>query len=160
MSTTADRLAKEFIAKQGYVAGTVDEAAPLIDACDFILTKQDGLSFSLVCIVDAESDAARRFEFAKDAAKEILAVCCARYSGTITGAKMPAVLVIVEVRPSVTDEDRKRLRGYSNRFFDQNAIHAFVIDCSTKKVATATRYSLVAGWGWRRFLSREMTAAA
>ena len=156
MSATADRLAQGFIAKQGYVAGTVDEATALIGACDFILTKHDGLSFSMVCIVDAAKDANRRFEFAKDAAKDILAACCDRYSGTVGGAKQPAALVIVEVRPSAAEDDVNRLRSYSNQFFDRNAIHAFVVDCSTKRVVTATRFSFLAGWGWRRFLRREM----
>ena len=92
----------------------------------------------------------------KEAAKEILATCCDRYSGTLGGAKQPSVLVVVEVRRSIDEEDLGRLRGYSNRLIDSNAIHAFAVDCSAKRVVTATRCSWLSGLRWRRFLRGEI----
>jgi hypothetical protein len=160
MSTVVDRIAEGFISTQGYVAGAVDEAMPLVSACDLILTKSDGMHFSIICIVDAEASESRRFEFGRESAKEILAACCDRYCGTLGGAKQPAVLVIIEVRRTRREEDGKRLREYSNRFFDRNAIHAFIVDCSTSTVVTPTRFSFLAGWGWRRFLRRQLRAPA
>lgn len=90
MTPSAERLAKAFVAKQGYVEGTVDEALPLAKACDFILTKSDGMTFSIVCLVAAENGEPRRFDVGRDAAKDILAMCCERYAGTLNGAKLPA----------------------------------------------------------------------
>jgi hypothetical protein len=156
MSGTARRLVESFVAKQGYVDGTVPEASSLANVCDFVLTKSDGMTFSIVCIVDAENQDSKKFEMNREPAKEILAACCNRYSGTLGGAQQPAVLVLVEVRRVVGQEDLDRLRGYSNRFFDRNAIHAFAVDCSAPKVVTATRFSWLAGLGWRRFLRREI----
>jgi hypothetical protein len=160
MSGTTQKLVRGFVAKQGYGESTVEEAIPLAEACDFILTRSDGMNFSIVCLVDAEDRDLRRFEMEKKRAKEILALCCERYSGALGGAKPPATLVIVEVRRSFGEEDFERLRRYSNRFLDTNAIHAFGVDCSTRKVVTATRYSWLAGLGWRRFLQREMATLA
>lgn len=156
VSGAARRLADAFVARLGYAGGTVDEADLLARGCDFILSKRDGLTFSIVCIIDAESSDSPRFQVEKQAAKDILATCCDRYCGTLAGAQQPAVLVIVEVRASLRDDDLTRLRLYSNRFFDRNAIHAFVVDCSARRVVTATRFSFLGGLGWRRFLRREL----
>ena len=155
-----ERIAEGFVATQGYAARTLDEAMPLATTCDVVLTKLDGMNVSVLCLVDAESVEARRFDFDKAAAKEILAACGSRYGGTLVGSRLPASLVIVEVRRSSSEEDLTRLRRYSNRFFDTDAIHAFVVDTSMRRVITATRYSAIAGWGWRRFLRRTLAVAA
>lgn len=158
MSDTAQRLARSLVAKRGYDEGAVDEARALAGACDFVLTRHDGMNFSIVCIVDAERDEGRLFGTESADAREILAACCARYSGSVRGARRPAVLVVVEVRASVREADLTRLRGYSNRFFDRNAIHAFAVDVSARRLTTATRFSWLAGIGWRRFLQREIAS--
>ena len=157
---TAEQLAQAFIAKRGYVPQTVSEAMPLTTACDAVLTRADGMNFSIICIVDAENAASKRFDVRKEVAKEILAACCDRYTGMVTGTKQPAVLVVIEVRAAVNEDDVNRLRGYSNRFFDRNVIHAFLVDRSAKTVVTATRFSFLAGWGWRRFLQREVASSS
>jgi hypothetical protein len=160
MSGTTRKLVRGFVATQGYSESTVEEAIPLGEACDFILTRSDGMNFSIVCLVDAEDRDLARFEMEKQKAKEILALCCERYSGTLGAARLPAALVVVEVRRSFGEDDFARLRRYSNRFFDSNVIHAFGVDCSTRKVVTATRFSWLAGLGWRRFLQRELATPA
>ncbi len=153
----AVRISRRFVEARGYLVGTAPELAPLEPACDFLLTKHDGLTFSIVAIVDAERDDERRFDVEPDRIHEVLAACCERYSGSVGGAKQPAVLVVVEVRTE-SDEAKQRLRGYSNRTFDRNAVHAFVVDTARDKVVTATKFSFIAGWGWRRFLVREARA--
>lgn len=154
--TTVDSLARGFVETQGYEAGTVPEAEALATACETLLTRHDGLNFSIVCIVDAAARGGRGFDFDKASAKAILSTCAQRYSGTMQGAVMPATLVVVEVRRSARPQDLARLKAYSNRFFDQNAIHAFVVDTGAGKVVTATRFSWLGGIGWRRFLKREV----
>jgi len=156
MATLAERLIAGFVEERGYVVGAVPEAQALVGACDVVLTHSDGMTFSMVCVVDAEARPAKRFTLEREAAKRILAECCARYSGTMGGAKQPTTLVVVEVRQSALPEVLTRLRAYSNRTFDRNAIHGFVVDGATRQVVTATRFSWLAGWGWRRFLVRKV----
>ena len=108
-------LAKVLAAKHGFSPGTVPEAGRLASAADFVLTRSNGLTLSVVCIVDAERDPSRRFGIGRDELIEIGKACRAKYSGTVSGAKMPSVIEIVEVRSSVTDEDRERLKPLRSR---------------------------------------------
>jgi len=155
MSTsTARRLAARIVDRLGYVEALVDEAAPFGDASDIVLIKSDGLTFSVLCIVDAERDDSKRFRMERAEAKEVLSHCRDRFCGTIAGAKQPALLEIVELRNAFRADDLKRLKAFSNRFFDTDSISAFVVNTSETRAITATRWSF---WnGRRRFLEREM----
>src|SRR5262245_52223220 len=95
-------LAKLLVSKQGYTEVAVPEAQLLATASDIVLTKSDGMTFSTVCIVDAEQDASRKFQLDRGAVVEIAKACKAKYCGTINGAKMPAQVEIIEARPSVS----------------------------------------------------------
>ena len=152
MSVTS-QLAARISRHVGYVEGAVDEASDLTGACDVVLTRSDGQRFSVFCLVDAEKDEAKRFGLERVRVKEILALCRDRYCGTLTGAKEPAVLEIVEVRALVKPEDLTRLRAYPNRFIDVDAVHAYALDCALVKALTATKVVVL---GRRRFLEREM----
>lgn len=155
MSTsTARRLAARIVDRLGFVEGLVDEAAPFAEASDIVLTKSDGLTFSVLCIVDAERDESKRFRMERPQAKEVLARCRDRFCGTVDGAKQPARLEIVEVRNAFRADDLNRLKAFSNRFFDTDSVSAFVVNTSETRAITATRWSF---WnGRRRFLEREM----
>jgi hypothetical protein len=84
-------LANVLTAKYGFAAGTVPEAEKLASGgADFVLTRSDGLTFSAVCIVDAERDPSRRFSLTRGELIEIGKACRAKYSGRLSGAKMPA----------------------------------------------------------------------
>lgn len=158
MMSTTRHLAARIAEKFRYVEGVVDEARDLAGACDVVLTRSDGRTFAVFCLVDAEVDEAKRFGLGRAAVKEILARCRDRHCGTITGAKEPATLEIVEVRRSVVPEDLARLRDYGNHLFDVDAVHAFAVDCSRATATTATRWSF---WsGRRRFLEREVRTLA
>ena len=133
-------LAKVLAAKHGFSPGTVPEAGRLAGAADFVLTKLDGLTCSVVCIVDAERDPSRRFGLGRDELIAIGKTCRAKYSGTVNGAKMPAIIEIVEVRSPVTDEDRERLKPLRSRL---GAIAlAYAVDLSAPAV-TVNTWSLV-----------------
>jgi rhomboid protease GluP len=133
-------LAKVLVAKHGFSLGTVPEAARLASAGDFVLTKSDGLTFSVVCIVDAEHDPSRRFGLARDELMEIGKACRAKYSGTVNGAKMPAIIEIVEVRSSVTADDRERLKPLRSRW--GAGVYAYAVDLSGSTVSV-NNWSLV-----------------
>ena len=129
-------LAKVLAAKHGFSPGTVPEAGRLAGAADFVLTKLDGLTCSVVCIVDAERDPSRRFGLGRDELIAIGKTCRAKYSGTVNGAKMPAIIEIVEILSSVTDEDRERLKPLRSRL---GAVAlAYGVDLSTSTVTVTT----------------------
>jgi hypothetical protein len=145
-------LEQALMATQNYEPGAVPQAKELFESADRVLCRVQGMNFSVLAIVDASEESERRFELPKERAKAMLAACTQHYSGTLKGAKMPSALVVVELRKGVTDADKTRLKAYSNSFFDQDAIHAFLVDTDTREVHTATRFSWLAGMGWRRFL--------
>jgi len=94
----------------------------------------------VVCIVDPGRGPSRRFGIGRDELIEIGKACRARYSGTVSGAKMPSVIEIVEVRSSVTDEDRERLKPLRSR---TGAVAvAYAVDLSNSKVSVNS-WSLV-----------------
>lgn len=153
-ASTARRLAARIVDRLGYVERLVDEAAPFAEASDIVLAKNDGVTFSVLCMVDAERDDSKRFRMERAQAKQVLAHCRDRYCATLAGAKQPARLEIVELRSSLRAEDLKRLKVFSNHFFDTDLVSAFVVDTSKAKAFTATRWSF---WnGRRRFLETQM----
>jgi rhomboid protease GluP len=117
----------------GYSEGTVDEALPLAAACDYILTKSNGLTFSILCIVDAEANPARRFGLDRKAVVEIAKTCRRLYAGRISASKMPVAIEIIEVRKRVTRDDLLRLKPLRSRF--RQIIGAYAVDL-TEKTAT------------------------
>ncbi len=93
---------------QGYAESVVPEAVKLSEGGNLVLTKADGMTISIVCIVDAESAPERRFALSQAEVVEIAKACRARYSGSVNRTKMPAVVEVVEVRQSVTPDDAQR----------------------------------------------------
>jgi hypothetical protein len=153
-ASTASLLAVRIKERLGYIEGFVNEAAPFADASDIVLVRTDGMSFSFLCIVDAEWDESNQFAMDRTEAKRVLALCRDRRRGAVAGTKPPARLEIVELRSSVRASDLKRLKAFSNRFFDIDSISAFLVHTSEARAVTATRWSF---WnGRRRFLEREM----
>jgi len=125
---------------QGYAESVVPEAVKLSEGGNLVLTKADGMTISIVCIVDAESAPERRFALSQAEVVEIAKACRARYSGSVNRTKMPAVVEIVEVRQSVTPDDAQRLKPLRSRF--GSIVSAYAVDLSQRTV-TANAWSLV-----------------
>jgi rhomboid protease GluP len=88
----------------------VVEATPLLSACDAVLTRSDGVSFLMVCVVDAERDTSRRFGLDKAALHALAKACQDHYCAPVYGGVKTAVgIEILEVRQQVADADRARL---------------------------------------------------
>ncbi|MBF0492286.1 MAG: hypothetical protein HQM15_05850 [Deltaproteobacteria bacterium] len=121
-------LAKLFIAKKGYSMTCVPEAEALAASCDYVLTLADGMSFSMICIVDAEKNPSRRFELERNQLIEISKVCRENYSGRISASKLPAQIEIIEVRKQVSPEDIKRLKLLQKRLSTPILTYAIAID--------------------------------
>jgi rhomboid protease GluP len=128
-------LAKQYMAKKGFTSGTVPEANGLVSGSDIVLTRADGMSFQVLCLIDGEAHAGKRFELSRDAV-EAIGKQCLKYSGTINRAKMPVVIQIIEVgRTPITGADRDRLKLLKRRsIFSKVVISAWAIDTSTASV--------------------------
>jgi rhomboid protease GluP len=108
----ATYLAKHYIARKGYRAGTVPEAAALASACDIVLTLTTGFSMAVICIVDREAHPERTFGLSRDALDQI-GQACLKYSGTVSGSKMPVTFQVMEIGPGpLLLEDRLRLESF------------------------------------------------
>ncbi len=128
-------LAKNYLAKEGYRPDTVEEAALLIDAADFVLTYSDGLNFRIVCIVDRESHPDKTFSLTPEQVREI-AKACRRHTGTIYHAKIPAEIRVIEVSSSpAASDDLARLSGYTRGgLFAKGQVSAWHISTAEKTV--------------------------
>jgi rhomboid protease GluP len=151
------RLARHLVAGAGLRPGVVPEAAALEAAADFVLTGMDGLTFTIVCIVDRERDPAREFGLAA-AQVEAIGTACAKYSGAVNGARMSAAIKIVEVGSvPPTAEQRARLAPFRRRaFFTHCVLSAWVLDTTAKTVWTTSPFG--GRFSDRAFLERLLQA--
>src|SRR4051812_21810372 len=81
----AIRLARHLVASGRFQPGAPPEAQALLAAADIVLTGSDGLTFTLVCIVDRERDPTRAFGLPA-AEVEAIGAACARYAAAFGGA--------------------------------------------------------------------------
>src|SRR5882672_5321214 len=112
MDTFARYLARQFIANKEYSQHVVPEAAPLVAAADIVLMRSDGMTVTLMCLIDREADPSKHFALSRDQVDEIGSKCL-KYAGKINSTQMPVVIQIIEVGPSLAaSADRERLRVY------------------------------------------------
>jgi len=152
----AIRLVRHLVAA-GFRPGVVPEAAALEDAADIVLTGADGLSFTIVCIVDRERDPGREFGLPPAQVEEI-GKACAKYSGAMNGARMSAAIKIIEVGAApATPGQRERLAPFRRRaFFTHCVLSAWVIDTSARTVWTPAPFG--GRFSDRPFLERLLHA--
>jgi rhomboid protease GluP len=142
-SAGSDSFAQYFakvLATKGYAQRTVPEARKLAEGGNIVLTKLDGFTISIACIVDAERDPARRFHLQVDEVIEIAHACREEYAGTVNRTKMPAMIEIFEVRNSVAAADLKRLKPLRARF--GCIVTSYAVDLSHAAV-TVSAWSLL-----------------
>lgn len=146
-------LARLHCVDKGYQPGTTREAAALADACDLVLTYSDGMSFLILCILDAERDPRRRFDLDREWVIDIGRACLA-FTGSMNGAKLPVGIRIVEIRDEITEADKQRLEGYHRRpGLKKVAINGFVLSPRSGEVWS----TLLFGWLEERWYRRALT---
>src|SRR5262245_24989015 len=112
MSSFAAYLAQYYIGRKGFSAGTVPEAAPLVDACDAVLTRADGMTLQIVCIVDREANPQKTFGLSGEALRSI-GEQCLKYTGKVYGNPMPVTLQVMEIGAAPpSEQDRARLAAF------------------------------------------------
>lgn len=123
-------LSRVYVARKGFALGTVDEAKPLEEACDIVLTRLDGLTVEILCVIDREANPDRRFTLAANEVRDIGTRCLA-HAGTVNGSKMPVTIHVVEIGKPASAEDRARLAGYRKYWFSKVRILAWALDPAT-----------------------------
>lgn len=147
-------LTRLYIADKGYRPGTTPEAAPLVEASDVVLTYADGMSFSILCILDAEEDPARRFDFDPELLLK-LGRACLHYAGKMNGAQLPVGIRIIEIRRGITEADQRRLaRLHRMPGLAKVAVNGFVISPPTGEVWSTFTF----GWLQERWFRKLLTS--
>ncbi len=135
--TFATYLAKYYVGRKGFSPGTVPEAEALTDACDIILTLADGMTLKVICIVDRETHPQKTFGLSREELNRIGKECL-KYTGSVSGAKMPATFQIMEVGPEPpSEEDRRRLEVFKRESLTSKVIlTAWKLDTTSRTVWT------------------------
>jgi rhomboid protease GluP len=133
--TFAQYLTRFYTLRRGFALRSVPEAEALAVASDVVLTRSDGVTFEIICIVDGEQRPGKRFELPPSDVRDI-AQRCLRYAGTVNGQKMPVTISIMEIGSGIDEaEERARLRSYKrSSVFSKGIVRAWLIDVSSRSV--------------------------
>jgi rhomboid protease GluP len=111
--TFCSYLAKQFIARKGFTAGTVPEAERLLAVSDIVLTLQGvGTPFTILCLIDREAHPSKEFALPMSELESI-AEGCLKYSDRISpndSEPMPIVIRVIEIG-STSPEQMERLKA-------------------------------------------------
>jgi len=110
--TLASYVARYFVARKGFSADVPQQATELASACDIVLTRTDGFTFQVLCIVDREANPHAQFGLSPDTVRTIGRKCL-ESSGRVGSRNMPIRIYIVEIGPGLDiDENHRRLQGF------------------------------------------------
>jgi len=149
MDTFARYLARQLIANKEYSPKVVPEAAPLAAAADVVLMRSDGMTVTLICLIDREANPSKHFPLSRDQVDEI-GTNCLKYTGKVNNAKMPVIIQIIEVGQSLSDSssDRERMRPYRRKSLRSKVVlHGVLIDTSTRQIWANGPFG---GWAYNR----------
>jgi rhomboid protease GluP len=126
-------LARQLIAKKGYSTDIVAEAAPLAEHCDILLSRHDGFSLILLCLIDREANPGKTFSLTPEAITDI-GRHCLTHTGRIYYNKMPVSILVMEVGPEDATA-RQRLANYRpSGIFSKVQPSGWVVDPDRKAV--------------------------
>jgi rhomboid protease GluP len=91
-------LARQFIAKKGFGIARAPELEPLAAVSDVVLTRSDGHTFSILCMIDREAHPGKIFNLGVEELREI-GEACLKYAGKVGRRKMPVLIGVIEVGP-------------------------------------------------------------
>jgi rhomboid protease GluP len=96
-------LAKQFIAKKGFEVARVPEVARLYELCEIVLTRSDGYSFGILCMVDRDARPNAIFPMGVEELRAI-GQACLKYAGKVNGRTLPVSIQVIEVGPTSPDQ--------------------------------------------------------
>ncbi|HEY6925293.1 MAG TPA: rhomboid family intramembrane serine protease [Steroidobacteraceae bacterium] len=149
METFARYLARQLIANKEYSPKVVPEAAPLVAAADIVLMRSDGMTVTLMCLIDREANPSKQFPLSRDELDQI-GTDCLKYTGRVNNAKMPAIIEVVEVGSalSASSSDRERMRPYRRKSLRSKVVlRGILIDTTTRRIWTN---GLFGSWAYNR----------
>jgi rhomboid protease GluP len=159
--TFATYLAKYYVGRKGFSAGTVPEAAALVEACDIVLTLVDGMTLKVICIVDRETNPQKTFGLSREALSQI-GQQCLKYAGSVNRTKMPVTFQIMEVGPEpLSEKDRCRLEAFERETIISKVIlAAWKLDTTSGTVWTNAQYGFLTRRPIERLLREPRIADA
>ena len=133
-------LAKQFMAKRGFVPSQNPATAALAGQCDILLSYFDGYSHTLLCLVDREAHPEKIFDLSADAVTAIGNEYRKETSKTHRGKK-PVVIQIVEVGPASADaSQRERLSRYKSGWFSRVQASGWIVDPTAASLWTNAHF--------------------
>jgi rhomboid protease GluP len=130
-------LARRLVGDKRYAPGVPEEAAALAEKSDIVLSFAE-FGLVMICILDREADASKRFPFSQSELVDV-GRACLKYTGTLNGAKMPVGITLYEVgRGPPSAEDCRRLTELRRTFpgFTKVTINCFYLDTQNHTVFT------------------------
>jgi rhomboid protease GluP len=123
-------LAKQFVSKKGFGVDTVPEAQALVGASDVVLTLHSGVPFTILCLIDRETNPDRMFDLPLSEL-EAIAADCQQYSvslSSFSSSRMPVVIRVIEIGP-INEEQWAGLEALRSPFFSRKSrISALAVD--------------------------------
>jgi rhomboid protease GluP len=150
-------LAKQFIAKKNFDIAWIPEAKQFYEICEIVLTRSDGYTFDILCMVDREARPNATFRMTADELEGIGEVCL-KYTGSVNRQKMPVSITIMEVGPASPDQPR-RLQAFKRASsFSKVLPAAIVVDTRSSQVVWSNGGGLFSKGRYRQFVEQILAA--
>ncbi len=149
-------LARQFLAKKGFEVARVPEVAALYRLCEIVLTRSDGYTFGILCMVDRDARPNATFPIDVEDLRAI-GEACLKYAGKVNGRTMPVSITVMEVGPGSPDQPRRLQAIKRSSVFAKVLPSAMVVDTAAGEV-----WSTGGGWfskgPYHRFVAKILAS--
>jgi rhomboid protease GluP len=150
-------LARQFVAKKGFEVARIPEAKRLYEISEIVLTRSDGYTFGILCMVDREARPNATFRMSVDEL-EAIGEACLKYTARVNGQKLPVSITVMEVGPTSPDQIR-RLQAFKRAsLFAKVRPSAMAVDTSSSQVVWSNGGGLFSKGLYRNFVERILAA--
>jgi rhomboid protease GluP len=141
-------LAKQLIAKQGFVTGAPAQVAEIAAQSDYLLSFNDGYSSVIVAMIDREAHPDKAFTLSVLRVRAI-AESCRALVGRVGATKMPVTIQLMEVGGATPDQPARLSEIKPTHLFSKEIVSAWAIDPQHAAIWTTAGYR---GRGMRKFV--------
>src|SRR5882672_6195209 len=120
-------LAKQLVAKRGFVPGAPEEAGEIAVQSDIVLTFTDGYTPIIIALIDREEHPDKTFTLSAERVRAI-AQDCRVLAGRVSGSRMPVYIHLMEVGPATPDQPGRLGEIRRPSFFSKTQVAAWVVD--------------------------------